>query len=276
MLKTSHFIVLSIIFAGITVSCNPYQKMLNNPDIQAKYLAAENYYNGGEYRRANRLFEQVLPAYRGKPQAQRVIFFFADTYFKTRDYYLAAYQYESFIKSYPKSDRVIEANFMAAKSYYMLSPRFSLDQNNTVTAIDKLQIFIDNYPDSEYTSEANSYIQELQTKLEKKDFEIAKQYYTIRDYSAAISALDNFIATYPGTPFREDALYFKFSSSYEIAMNSVFTKKLTRLKDLSDVYNTLLRYYPETLFLNDLNDKMDQVQGEIKQLETLNTTTITK
>ena len=59
-------------------------------------------------------------------------------------------------------------------------------------------------------------------------------------------------------------------------MNSVFTKKLTRLKDLSDVYNTLLRYYPETLFLNDLNDKMDQVQGEIKQLETLNTTTITK
>ena len=31
-------------------------------------------------------------------------------------------------------------------------------------------------------------ISELQVKLEKKDFEIAKQYYTIRDYRAAIKS----------------------------------------------------------------------------------------
>ena len=40
-------------------------------------------------------------------------------------------------------------------------------------------------------------ISELQEKLEKKDFEIAKQYYTIRDYKASIKSNENFIASFP-------------------------------------------------------------------------------
>ena len=273
MLKITRFILLSVILISVTTACNPYQKMLNNPDVAAKYKAAEAYYDTGEYRRANRLYEQILPSYRGKPQAQRVVFFFANSYLQTKDYYLAAYQFESFVKSFPKSDKLQEASFLAAKCYYKLSPRYSLDQTNTNDALDKLQIFIDNYPDSEFLAEANSYVQELQTKLEKKDFEISKQYHTIRDYKSAINAFDNFIASYPGTPFREDALYYKFLSSYEIATNSVYYKKLTRLKDLQGIYDIITRYYPETLFLEDLDKKMQRAAKEISLLE--NNTTAT-
>ncbi|MEL0275233.1 MAG: outer membrane protein assembly factor BamD [Flavobacteriaceae bacterium] len=273
MLKFFRFILLAAILISVATSCNAYQKMLNNPDVKAKYKAAEAYYDTGEYRRANRLYEQILPSYRGKPQAQRVIFYFADTYLQTKDYYLAAYQFESFVKSFPKSDKLQEASFLAAKCYYLLSPRYSLDQTNTNDALDKLQIFIDNYPNSEFLDEANSYVQELQTKLEKKDFEISKQYYTIRDYKAAIKSLDNFIGSYPGTPYREDALYYKFLSSYEIATNSVYYKKLERLKDLQGIYDIITRYYPETLFLEDLDDKMERVVKEISLLE--NNTTAT-
>ena len=96
---------------------------------------------------------------------------------------------------------------------------------------------------------------------------IRDRYHTIRDYKAAIRALDNFIAFYPGTPFREDALYFKFLSSFEIATNSIYTKKLERLKGLEDIYSTLLRYYPETLFIDDVEKKMKQVNKEISTLE---------
>jgi len=269
------FILLLIILLGVTTACNSYQKMLNNPDVAAKYKAAEAYYEVGEYRRANRLYEQILPSYRGKPQGQRVTFFFANSYLQTKDYYLAAYQFESFINSFPKSNKLEEASFFAAKCYYLLSPRYSLDQTNTNDALDKLQIFIDNYPNSEYLSEANSYVQELQTKLEKKDFEISKQYHTIRDYKSAINSFDNFIASYPGTPFREDALYYKFLSSYEIATNSVYYKKLARLKELQEIYNTITRYYPETLFLEDLDKKMERAAKEITILEN-NTTVIAK
>lgn len=269
--KIISFSILSCVWITL-VSCSDYQKLLNSDDVPEKYKQAEVFYNNGEYRKANRLLEQILPTYRGKPQAQRVIFFFADSYFQTRSYNLAAYQYESFVKSYPKSERVQEATFKAAKSYYHQSPSYSLDQEDTYKAIEKLQIFINLYPNSQYNPEANQMISELQEKLEKKDFEIAKQYFTIRDYRAAIKANDNFIANFPGTKFREEALYTKFLSLYEIAINSIFSKKEKRLKELQEQYNLILRYYPETLFLVDLDNKMKKVNSELEEFKTTTTT----
>ena len=267
--------LMMLLLILMSSACSDYQKLLNSDDVSEKYKQAEVYYNNGEYRKANRLFEQIIPKYRGKPQAQRIIFFFAESYFQTKSYYLAAYQYENFIKSYPKSDRVQEATFKAAKSYYFQSPRHSLDQEDTFTALEKLQVFLNLYPESEYADEANQMIAELQEKLEKKDFEIAKQYYTIRDYKAAIKANENFVSGFPGTKFREESLYIKFIASYEIAINSIDAKKQERLEELIQQYNTLLRYYPETLFLADLDKRMTQVYTELKQFDQ-NTTQQTK
>ena len=121
--KLISFLLLKAILI-LLVSCSDFQKLLNSDDISKKYKQAEMYYNNGVYRKANRLFEQILPKYRGRPQAQRIIFFFADSYFQIKSYSLAAYQYENFIKSYPKSERVQEATFKAAKSYYFMSPTY--------------------------------------------------------------------------------------------------------------------------------------------------------
>ena len=82
---------------------------------------------------------------------------------------MASYQFESFIKSFPKSQKLEEASFFAAKSHYMMSPIFSLDQEETNTAIEKLQIFMNNYPKSKFTDECNQLISELQNKIEKKN-----------------------------------------------------------------------------------------------------------
>ena len=250
-------------FSLFLVSCNEYQKILNSEDNNLKYKTAEEYYNNGEYRRANRLLEQLVPIYRGKPQAERLVYFFADSYFQTKNYYLASYQFESFIKSFPKSQKLEEASFFAAKSHYMMSPTFSLDQEETNTAIEKLQIFMNNYPKSKFTDECNQLISELQNKIEKKEFEVAKQYFTIYDFRAAIKALDNFVADFVGSKFREEALYYKFLASYEIAINSIQSKKYERLLELKQIHNSIVRYYPETLFEEDLTKKMNSVDKEI-------------
>ena len=147
--KYNPFFIVTLVSFFLT-SCNEYQKILNNDDNNLKYKAAEEYYNNGEYRRANRLLEQLVPLYRGKPQAERLVYFFADSYFQTKNYYLASYQFESFIKSFPKSQKLEEASFFAAKSHYMMSPTYSLDQEETNTAIEKLQIFMNNYPRSKF------------------------------------------------------------------------------------------------------------------------------
>ena len=272
ILKTIKSIVFFTLILSF-VSCSEYQKMLNNPDTNLKYKAAEVYYKEGEYKKANRIFEQIVPNYRGKPQAQRIIYFYANSYFQIRDYNLSAYQFESFVKSYPKSDRAQEAYFMAAKSYYMLSPRFSLDQQDTYKAIDKLQIFLDNYPDGEFSDDANTLIAELQVKLEKKFFEISKKYYTIRDYKASINAFDSFISDFPGTPFKEEALYYKFLSNYELAINSIFDKKEERLVEAKELGDSLLDYFPESLFLEDIEKKFKNIEKELTSFDQPTTNT---
>ena len=252
---------LLIFISFLVISCNDYQKLLNSPENEVdKYTAAEEYYENGEFRRANALIEQIIPSYRGKPQGERLVFFFANSFFETRSYYSAAIQFENFIKSYPNSQRIQEAYFMEAKSYSMLSPLYTLDQEDTFTGIDKLQVFINRFPNSEYVVEALELMEQLQNKIEKKAFEVSKQYYTIRDYSSAVKSLDNFVADNPGTIFREEALYYRWLSQYEIAVNSIESRINERVTELERSLENFLRYYPDTIFIDDLSEKINNAK----------------
>lgn len=262
----------------LLVSCSEYQKVLKNEDIKPKYDMAEKFYEEGDYKRAKRLYEQIAPKYVGKPQGERVMFFFADCYFKTGDYYLAGYQFERFIKSYPRSDKIQEASFLGAKSYYQLSPRYSLDQTDTDKALAKLQTFINTYPESEYFEEANAMARELTTKKEKKQLEIAKQFNKLGKFNypiliSAITALDNFISDNPGSIYREEALYYKIEATTNLALNSTENRKQERLENALDSYNTLLRYFPETQFKKEADDLSDKIQKELSAYTVSNTTT---
>jgi outer membrane protein assembly factor BamD len=244
MKKILYILLVVVLFS----SCGEYQKALKSEDVAVKFEMATKLYESGKYGKAIRLFEEIAPAYRGKPQAEKMFYMFSQSYYKSRQYYLAGYQFESFASSYPKSEKIEEASYLGAKSYSMLSPSYSLDQADTHKAISKLQDFIDAYPNSTYLAEANVSLKKLTDKIEKKVFENAKQYNTIYDYKSAIVALDNFISDYPGTVFKEDALFYKLDSSYKLAINSIPNKMEERLKISKTAYDILIKSKPETKY----------------------------
>ena len=221
--------IIPVFLLLILASCGSYQKALKTEDPAVKYKVGEEMYEMGEYSKAIRLFEQIAPAFRGKPQSEKLFYMFAQSYYKNKQYYLSGYQFESFVSMYPKSEKVEESAYLGAFSYSKLSPVYSLDQVDTYKAIDKLQNFINIYPNSTYLPEANQTIKKLREKLEKKAYEVAKQYNTIRDYKAAQIAFNNFILDYPGTIYKEDAMYYSLDSAYKLAINSVPSKMKERL-----------------------------------------------
>ena len=93
---------------------------------------------------------------------------YARTFYEMKSYLEAGYQMGLFTQSYANSEKVEEIAFLAAKSYYMVSPVYSKEQEDTIEALEKLQLFVNKYPDSEYLSQANELIKELDYKLEKK------------------------------------------------------------------------------------------------------------
>lgn len=268
-LKINRLLPIAIVALALN-SCNEYQKVLKNEDVKAKYDMAQKFYDEKDYKRANRLFEQIAPQYVGKPQGERVMFFLADTYFQRGDYNMAGYQFERFIKAYPKSEKAPEAGFLVAKSYFELSPRYSLDQNDTDKALAKLQTFINNHPESEYFDEANLMAKELTTKKERKEYEIAKQFNKIGEFdfsflTPAIKAFDNFIAENPGSIYREDALFYKLDSATELALNSIGMLKPERLKNAKDAHAALKKYYPETKYEKQASELLEKIEKDQQQ-----------
>ncbi|NNC35439.1 MAG: outer membrane protein assembly factor BamD [Croceitalea sp.] len=273
-LKMKPYLVVFLFAFVLLVSCNEYQKVLKNEDIKAKYELAERFYNDGDYKRAKRLFEQIAPKYVGKPQGERVMYFFADSYFKSGDYYLSGYQFERFMKSYPNSDKIQEAIFLGAKSYYELSPKYSLDQTDTDKALNKLQTFINTYPESEFFDEANTMAQELTAKKQKKEIEIAKQFEKLGEFNypilvSAIAAFENFIADNPGSIYREDAYFYRMKAAMNLAENSTLDRKAERYETALTYYRALMKSYPETEYAKKANGYFETIQKELNKAQAL-------
>ena len=258
------YIYILLIIFGFS-SCSEYQKALKSEDLSVKFDQASKLYEKGKYYKAITLFEQMAPSFRGKPESEKMFYMFSQSYYKTKQYYLSGYQFESFAAGYPKSDKIEEASFLGAKSYSMLSPVYSLDQTDTEKAIDKFQSFIDAYPNSSLLPEANVVVKTLREKMEKKAYENAYGYNKISDFKSAIIALDNFIIDYPGTPYKEKALFYKFDSAYQLAINSIPAKMEERLNVAITAHNNLLKFNSNTEFKQKADEMLARINTDLKQ-----------
>lgn len=246
-------------------SCSEYQKAFKSEDVSVKYETASKEYEKEKYSNAVMLFEQISSVFRGKPESENMFYMYAQSLYKTKQFYSAGYQFESFVSNYPKSDKVEEAAYLGAFCYSKLSPVYSLDQADTYKAIEKLEAFVDQYPTSQYVEEANKTLKVLREKLEKKAFEIAKQYNTISNYKASLVVLDNFLSDYPGSVYREEALYIKFDSAYNLAINSVYTLMLERLRNAKMAYEALMRYNSKTEYKQKADIMLARIDSELNK-----------
>jgi outer membrane protein assembly factor BamD len=258
------YIYIVLIILGFS-SCSEYQKAIKSEDLTVKFNQAAKQYEKGKYYKALTLFEQMAPSFRGNPQAEKMFYMFSQSYYKTKQYYLSGYQFESFAAGFPKSDKLEEASFLGAKSYSMLSPMYSLDQTDTDKAIDKLQSFIDAFPNSSFLPEANIIVKELREKIEKKAYENAYGYNKISDFKSALIALDNFIIDYPGTPYKEKALYYKLDSAYQLAINSIPSKMEERLIAAKAAHASLLKFNSNTEYKQKADDMLARINTDLKQ-----------
>ncbi len=261
------FIYILIVIVAIS-SCSEYQRALKTEDIATKFKLGTELFEAGKFAKANRLFEQIVPSYRGKPQAEKLMYMHAKAFYELKDYYLAGYQFERFANSYAKSEKIEEAAYLSVKSYYMLSPVYTKEQKETIEAIEKLQVFINTYPKSQYLEEANKMVKELDSKLERKAFSIAKQYNTISDFKACIKSFDNFLLEYPGSALREEALFYRLDAAYKLAINSVPYKKENRLKTAQTYISSFVKSFSDSESIEEVNQMLQEVNNQLQSFNT--------
>ena len=212
-------------------SCNEYNKLMKSDDLQLKFDKAIEFYENEEYGKAYPLLEELIVIYRGTTKSELLSYYLCNCDFYSKDYSLAAFRYKNFANTFPSSNYVEECKFKSAQCLYLNSPKYSLDQTDTYMALDELRLFATQFANSPYVDSCNVLIDELRAKLERKGFENARQFYRTRNYKSAIVSFDNLLEDFPGSTYKEEALYTRFLATYYLALNSVSSKKMTRIED---------------------------------------------
>lgn len=225
---------------------------------------AKKYYEENEYFKALPLLDELHTLFKGTKKAEEVDYLLAYTHYGLGANMLASYKFKLFTLTYPFSKHNEELAYMAAYCYYLESPKYSLDKTNTLKAIQELQTFIDKYPESEKVEKCNYLIDDLTMKIHKKVYGIAKLYYDIEDYNAAITALNNVITDYPTIDNQSEIQFLILDANYKLAINSVSSKKIERLNNTIASYRYFAKNFPEDNRIKEANDIYEK---SIKQLE---------
>jgi outer membrane protein assembly factor BamD len=245
----SGLIICSLLALG---SCkSKFEKLKASNDNAKKYQEAMKYYNKKEYTKALDLFDGLTQRYRGQTEAEDLFYYNAYTNYKLKDYTSARYHFKNFADTYPNSARAEECRFMAAYCYYLDSPIFSLDQENTLKAIETLQLFINLYPKSERVAEASKLIQNLRDKLEEKAYANAKLYLTIGDYQSSVIAFGNALRDYPDTKYAEEMEFLTIKAQYKYAKVSTDYRQEERFGQAISFYDQFAEKYPQSKLLHE-------------------------
>ena len=269
-MRFSRLITAVLLTSALSLeSCTGYQKLLKSTNVNEKYAAAIKYYDKGDYFRSGTLLEELIPLLKGRPEAEKAQFYFANTNYMQHNYVLSAYYFKQFADTYPNSPQVEEASLLRAKSLFRDSPEVELDQTNTVSALETIQDFLNTYPTSQFRSEADGMSQELQHKLEAKAFQNAKLYYNLRYNQAAVTAMGNFTQQFPGSAFGEQAEYLRVAAQYAWAKESIEAKQRERFLDAVSFYQRFVDTYPQSKNLRAAQAMYDDSRAELEKLKTL-------
>jgi outer membrane protein assembly factor BamD len=250
----------------ITFSSCKFQKILKNGSVDEKYEAAVKLFNKKDYSRALQLFDQLTGTMRATDKSQKIAYYYAYCYYNQQDFTLASYYFKRYTTNYPNTPEAEECLFMSAYCNFLNSPEYSLDQTVTYDALKDLQLFTNTYPTSKRVSECNDLIDKLRLKLETKDYRIAKLYYRMDDYAAAIQVLSNIVKDFPETPHKEEILFLIVKSYHKFAKESIFEKQKDRHTKTIIAYNEFVSQFPESKFIAEASGLKEASRKEIESL----------
>ncbi len=263
MKKLFPFLLILIIISA----CSEFNKVLKSDDTEYKKERAIKYYHNQEYLNAATLLEDIIPYYKLTPDGEMLYYYYCMSNYYLGDYYLASYYFRRFINQYPNSKYTEECQFLSALCSVKNSPEYSLDQTETLNALDQLQVFVDMYPYSNRIDTCNLIMDKLNFKLETKDFEASKLYYQTENYKAAVVALEIFLQKHPKSIYREEAMYLLVLSRFELGINSIESKKLKRLEATLKSYRKFADEFPDSKWIKELDNVKLKTEDAINSME---------
>ena len=202
-----------------------------------KFMIAQSNFNEKNYGIAAYNFDRFTKDYTKSSKKEEAAFLSAYSYklasprfsIDPTDTNKALEAFQSFINTYPSSDKIDEAN-----TYY---------------------------------SEIRLKLEKKYFEIAKTYYRTAD--YDLRNYKAAIKAFDNLLEDFLGTKYKEEAIYYSFKAGHDFVLKSYDRRKLERISDATEDYERLKKSFPESKYLEDANEMFATLQKEKTRVDAL-------
>lgn len=204
MLKKLMTIFLTVLLVVSCGSNRPRKDMSAEERLEyaIKKFEDEDYFD------AKTEFKIIVLNFPGHNIVDKAQYYLAQCHFEQKEYILAMAEFEKLTRMFPNSKFIDDALFKVGLSNFKLSPKYSLDQTYTLKAIEELQRFIEEYPQSEFIPQATDIMSQCRNKLAKKEFKNGELYRKMSYYRSAILYFESVLNNYYDTEWAEKSQYW--------------------------------------------------------------------
>lgn len=257
-----------IVCLGLMSCANKFEKVLKSKDFEYKFQKANEYYDKKQFSRANQLYEELLPVFKGTKRFESTYYKYAYTFYNQGSYLAASYHFKNFTDIFPKSNFTEECEYMNSLCLYKLSPEYTLDQTNTTKAISEMQNYINLHPESKKVDEVNKLVDNARQKLEEKETYGADLYYKIYEYRAAAVSYEQILHKFPDSPNAEYYRYMIIKARYNFAKRSIPEKQKERYEQTISDYKEFINNYAKSKYRNEVEKYYSLSLQSLKKLNT--------
>jgi len=127
---------------------------------------------------------------------------------------------ERYFKTYPADKNIVYAHFLQAVIYYEQISDEKKDLQPLLKAQDKINFFLNSYPNTEYATDLRFKNDLIQNQLAAKELYVAKYYISVKKWIPALNRLKIIVEKYDKTVFIEEALHRLVEINYHIGLTN--------------------------------------------------------
>ena len=229
------FVIAIIILSQLSCSKKDKITILENKDLESQMI--ELYQDGYEafLERdtlfAAKKFNEAELIFRQSNWAPIAALMTAYVYYADDYYSDAIYHLERYLKVYPKHTDIDYAHYLLGMCYYENIIDEGRDLEPLLNAKKEFEILTNDYPDTEFATDARFKLGLISDRLAGKEMYIGRHYEKSQKWVAAINRFKNVVENYETSVYVEEAIYRLAETHYIIG-----------LEDEAKKYASLLGY----------------------------------
>ena len=204
-------VALLIIIVFTLLSCSKNKEVLYEPTSKVNpyttYNEAMESFNKNDFYFANKKFTQAELNFKNVNLAAKAAIMSSFCLYSINFYDEAVENLNRFLKLYPADKNIIYAHYLIAVIYFEQISDEKKDLKPLLNADEKIDFFIKNYPETDYSLDLKFKKNLIQNQLAAKEAYIARYYISVKKWVPAINRLKLILEKYDETVFVEEALF---------------------------------------------------------------------